>query len=103
MSRAWRQHVPALKAASPAIVAVGLAACCGCRYEPGPLERRQQRVFDPLLRWAKQELGWQLHTSSSICGTSQPDATVAAVKQYLEGAMRVQACAVVVAAGSNEL
>lgn len=57
------------------------------RYEPGPLERRQQRVFDPLLAWARQELGWQLHTSSSICGTTQPDDAVAAVRRYLEGAL----------------
>jgi hypothetical protein len=58
---------------------------CVCRYEAGPLERRQHKVFDPLLVKARQELGWQLQTSSSIFGTTQPDATVAAVQQYLQG------------------
>lgn len=56
-----------------------------CRYETGPLERRQQRMFDPLLAWVWQELGWDLHTSSSIYGTTQSDTAVAAVQQYLEG------------------
>lgn len=42
-------------------------------------------MFDPLLAWVRQELGWQLHSSQSIFGTTQPDATVAAVQQYLEG------------------
>lgn len=55
------------------------------RYEAGPLERRQRLMFDPLLQWAQQELGWQLQTSDSIFGTTQSDATVAAVQQYLEG------------------
>jgi chaperone required for assembly of F1-ATPase len=56
-----------------------------CRYEAGPLERRQRLLFDPLLDWVQQELGWKLHTSDSIFGTTQADATVAAVQQYLEG------------------
>jgi len=60
-------------------------ACPVSRYETGPLERRQQRVFDPLLAWVRQELGWELHTSSSIYGTTQSDTAVAAVQQYLEG------------------
>eukprot|EP00878_Enallax_costatus_P012639 GHUV01013202.1.p1 GENE.GHUV01013202.1~~GHUV01013202.1.p1 ORF type:complete len:366 (+),score=116.23 GHUV01013202.1:142-1098(+) len=55
------------------------------RYEPGPLQRRQAMTFDPLLHWAKQELGWELHTSDSIAGTTQPRSTVAAVQKYLQG------------------
>lgn len=55
------------------------------RYEPGPLEQRQQKVFDPLLQWAQQRLGWQLVTSHSIFGSTQPDTTVAAVQSWLQG------------------
>lgn len=55
------------------------------RYERGALQRRQAKVFDPLLHWARQELGWELHTSDSIAGTTQPSSTVAAVQDHLQG------------------
>eukprot|EP00879_Flechtneria_rotunda_P009007 GHRR01009430.1.p1 GENE.GHRR01009430.1~~GHRR01009430.1.p1 ORF type:complete len:397 (+),score=186.38 GHRR01009430.1:440-1630(+) len=55
------------------------------RYEPGPLQRRQQRIFDPLLQWASEQLDWDLVTSDSIFGTTQSDQAVAAVEQYLKG------------------
>jgi chaperone required for assembly of F1-ATPase len=55
------------------------------RYEPGTLERRQAATFDPLLLWARQQLGWSLATSHSIFGTQQDDATVAAVEAWLQG------------------
>lgn len=82
--------VSAIGAICAQLVTNVLCAAC-CRYEPGPLERRQQRLFDPLLTWAHQELGWQLHPSSSIHGTTQPDATVAAVLRYLEGELHAHA------------
>jgi chaperone required for assembly of F1-ATPase len=55
------------------------------RYEPGTLERRQAAIFDPLLLWARQQLGWSLATSHSIFGTQQDEATVAAVEAWLQG------------------
>jgi hypothetical protein len=44
-------------------------------------------VFDPLLAWAAQEMGWVLATTHSIAGTTQPDATVTAVQALFEGAL----------------
>jgi hypothetical protein len=43
------------------------------------------QVFDPLLQWAAGELSWRLEVSDSICGITQPAATVEAARSYLEG------------------
>ncbi|KAI8464442.1 MAG: hypothetical protein J3K34DRAFT_474312 [Monoraphidium minutum] len=59
------------------------AACV--RYEPGPLARRQAAAFDPLLAWAAEEMGWKLHASDNIAGPTQDEATIAAVRAWLEG------------------
>ncbi len=43
------------------------------------------QVFDPLLAWAKEEMGWELEASASIAGPNQPAATIQAVQRYLDG------------------
>ncbi|GBF93265.1 hypothetical protein Rsub_05997 [Raphidocelis subcapitata] len=55
------------------------------RYEPGPLARRQAAAFDPLLAWAREEMGWELEASADIAGPTQPAATIEAVRRWLEG------------------
>ncbi|KIY98700.1 ATP synthase F1 complex assembly factor 2 [Monoraphidium neglectum] len=78
------------------------AACV--RYEPGTLATRQAKaspihvlgagadaaraavgVFDPLLAWAREEMGWDLAASDDIAGPNQDPAALAAVRSYLEG------------------
>jgi hypothetical protein len=48
-----------------------------------PIARPQ--IFDPLLAWAREELGWALASSDDIAGPTQDAATVEAVRAYLEG------------------
>lgn len=53
------------------------------------------------MQWAQKELGWQLHSTASIAGTTQSPETVVAARQLLEGARtacmegeRLRACGV---------
>ncbi len=42
-------------------------------------------MFDPILAWARRELGAELQVSHSIFGASLPDSDVQAVRSYLQG------------------
>jgi hypothetical protein len=48
-------------------------------------------VFDPLLAWAAEDLGWHMRATDSILGATQDDATLVAVRSYLEGVQQLQA------------
>eukprot|EP00201_Polytomella_parva_P012544 CAMPEP_0175054612 /NCGR_PEP_ID=MMETSP0052_2-20121109/9599_1 /TAXON_ID=51329 ORGANISM="Polytomella parva, Strain SAG 63-3" /NCGR_SAMPLE_ID=MMETSP0052_2 /ASSEMBLY_ACC=CAM_ASM_000194 /LENGTH=263 /DNA_ID=CAMNT_0016319321 /DNA_START=1 /DNA_END=792 /DNA_ORIENTATION=+ len=56
-----------------------------CRYERGPIRRRQDAVFDPILSAVQLDLGWKLDTSDAIMGPHQPEETVEKVRSWLEG------------------
>ncbi|GAX80403.1 hypothetical protein CEUSTIGMA_g7842.t1 [Chlamydomonas eustigma] len=55
-----------------------------CRYEPGPIAQRQAEVFDPVISWVKEDLGWSsLHHSESIFGTQQQEDVVLGARTLL--------------------
>ena len=57
-----------------------------CYRAEGPeaLQRRQAEVWDPILRWAEQELGARFAISTGLMPVAQPDAAKAAVARALE-------------------
>jgi chaperone required for assembly of F1-ATPase len=50
---------------------------------PGELVRRQAEAWDPVLEWARAELGVQLATGQGIVPVSQPQAAIAAIAGLL--------------------
>lgn len=46
------------------------------------------QVFDPVVRWAREELGVGLQASHSIFGADLADEDVASVRRYLLGEMK---------------
>ena len=57
-----------------------------CYRAEGPeeLQRRQAEVWDPILRWAEQELGARFAIGTGLMPVAQPDAAKAAVARALE-------------------
>jgi chaperone required for assembly of F1-ATPase len=57
-----------------------------CYHEEAPeaLQRRQAEVWDPILRWAEQEMGARFTISIGLMPVAQPDAAKAAVARVLE-------------------
>jgi chaperone required for assembly of F1-ATPase len=51
---------------------------------PEGLQRRQVEVWDPILRWAEQELCARFATGAGLMPVAQPDAAKAAVARALE-------------------
>jgi chaperone required for assembly of F1-ATPase len=51
---------------------------------PEALQRRQAEVWDPILRWAEQDLGARFTISIGLMPVAQPDAAKAAVARALE-------------------
>ncbi|KAG2501338.1 hypothetical protein HYH03_001128 [Edaphochlamys debaryana] len=58
-------------------------ACC--LYEEGALQRRQRKVFGPILDALHADLGWRFLQSSSIDGSPQTDELVESVRAWLQG------------------
>lgn len=44
------------------------------------------QVFDPLLRWASQHLGWSMTTSDALTGAPQSAECDTQVREMLQGA-----------------
>lgn len=57
-----------------------------CYRADGPeaLQQRQAEVWDPILRWAEQELGARFAIGTGLMPVAQPDAAKAAVARALE-------------------
>jgi len=57
-----------------------------CYRAEGPeqLQRRQAEVWDPILRWAEQELGARFAIGTGLMPVAQPDAAKAAVARALQ-------------------
>jgi chaperone required for assembly of F1-ATPase len=57
-----------------------------CYRAEGPevLQRRQAEVWDPILRWAEQDLGARFTINTGLMPVAQPDAATAAVARALE-------------------
>lgn len=55
-----------------------------------PMADYALQVFDPLLMWMREHMGWNMHASDSIFGTTQSDETVAKAREMLKGEWAVQ-------------
>jgi chaperone required for assembly of F1-ATPase len=51
---------------------------------PEPLRRRQAEAWDPVLRWAEQDLGQRFTVSTGLMHVAQPDGAKAAVARALD-------------------
>jgi ATP synthase mitochondrial F1 complex assembly factor 2 len=57
-----------------------------CRSAPGPVADRQALVLDPVLEWARKELGAEgLIPTDSIFGAQLPKKAVDAFRNHLQG------------------
>jgi chaperone required for assembly of F1-ATPase len=61
---------------------------------PRSLVEQQASVWDPLMDWARSELGAQLVLSQGIVHVAQPEIAVAAIARALEGFAPLQLAAV---------
>jgi chaperone required for assembly of F1-ATPase len=52
---------------------------CYRAEEPGTLVQRQAHAFDPVLRWAADELGARFHVTAGVTHVAQPNAALAAI------------------------
>jgi chaperone required for assembly of F1-ATPase len=52
---------------------------CYRAEEPDALAQRQAHAFDPILRWAADELGARFHVTAGVMHVAQPDAALAAI------------------------
>jgi len=52
---------------------------------PQELVARQAQTWDPILAWARRELGAQLSVVQGVIPARQPDAAIAALEQYVQG------------------
>ena len=57
-----------------------------CRSPPGALAEAQAAAWDPLLRWAADELGVAAEQSDSIFGPSHPPEAVQSLRAHLHAA-----------------
>jgi chaperone required for assembly of F1-ATPase len=51
---------------------------------PEDLVKRQKAVWDPLLQWAREELGAPLVATSGIMPVEQPEESIAALRRFVE-------------------
>lgn len=72
---------------------------------PARLVRRQAESWDPVLAWAREELGVRLVLGESVMFVSQPEASLAAVREALAGldALRLAALHVMTALTGSAL
>jgi chaperone required for assembly of F1-ATPase len=62
----------------------GADLLCYRAEEPDTLVERQAHAFDPVLRWAADELGARFNVTVGIVHVAQPDAALAAIGAVLD-------------------
>ena len=62
----------------------GADLLCYRAEEPDTLVERQAHAFDPVLRWAADELGARFHVTAGVTHVAQPNAALAAIGAELD-------------------